>query len=935
MKPRLRLGLGLGPGLAASLSVRPAVREQLLQLGFLLPWAGATSSSSSSSSESTRRRRSASLKSTQGHRRSFASSAAAVATREVDEDNGAIGVYCSEQGRWADIPHAESSAMAARRQQQSASVPPSSTTPSRPRTSRAEADTSSRIQSNSQPLRPPPALSPITHKQSKKPQRPNAAPIRTPTPIPISVPNSTRRPTSVAYVYEALSTPNPPPPTDFLTFLRAQSQVLTYAAGLTLAKYADRMDDQRALRGVWREMVSSRIAPLGAYHQFVNAQRQRQRSRAKLLNSKAKVDFAKKKADLLGMTEGIVTEKGEEGEGLQDQEEEEIDGYFRSSGTIAQKTYKVARPNRLAMKTFPPLESIPRDFDSDQLVRHLHYLLLERSAPGFEDALDLLLSTFEKDGNLGIDMDMNMDDGDMGMATGIGEGQGEGGGGNSLHETRTRTSREDDTWMEEVRKAENENDQRRMVKNGYKAMNLLNLYLAYLPTLRQVTKDFNTTADADGNGKGSEIGLDLDPLDLIDSYIELSGRSNINIDIDIESNSSFTKSKAKSKSKVFEPILNKQTLHLSVRALIDIATEKAAFQNQHQHQHQPIPIASDTDHTPSSVPRRRPHPLSSTPIPTPIPIPKSISITIATRNINRLLATISHFRSERNIHPGPETYRHLMLFALTYDLKEEIGKMAYEGWFRAFEHLKRRVAGESVAIAVADADANGKESDRNGDWARNPWILGKGHHHSLGDDTETVRFRFMRVGSIKRRWKRVLGMIVDKGWIKKLDHDDDYDHVAAMEMETEQGLPLYQRKGRGGRIGLDWGYEWIGDTIEAAEPEAEAEAEKVEVEVEAVTNGDGEGDEVKSGVISISQEEIQSESEKKEDEEEDHHEEVKRVGIALETETGVSSSQSRRVPETDTDSGTGTGTSTVETGPRTLIAADRDRRPVRAGLWSL
>ncbi|OCF37872.1 hypothetical protein I316_00096 [Kwoniella heveanensis BCC8398] len=736
MKPRLRLAASARP-------VTPAARSELVESGSLLPWAGQRVTAASASSLAA------------GLKRHLASSAAAIRQLSsaedeeyVDRDPSGVDYDRNEQQRWMEeIPYAESSAMAARRQQSQQSHPsrPSSSPPLpssfAPRASRrqsplysASAPAPSAEPSTTTVSIKAPSIS-IRHPyQSKKPSRP--APSASPQPSLAITPTSTRRPTPASYIYEALRTPNPPPPADFLTFLRAHSHTLTYAAGLTLAKYAERVDDQKALRGVWREMVSNRIAPLGAYKSFVAAQRIR-RKRLTSGNPALRTSSVKVSRSTEAVTEGEL-------------EEAVVDGYFGSTEKPAQRAYAVERPNRWAMKMYPPLESIPRDFDWDQLVRHLHFLLLERSAPGFEDAMELLTGCFGHQGETGDAMkdDNRVDKGLLDVGDRI----------DGLQGDRTR------------------------IRNGYKAMALLNLYLTYLPATRQ-----SNTANID---------IDMDPLDLIDAYLETAGSSNM-----------------------FESIIGKQTLHLSVRALIDLASTEAEAKAQIQATRRstslPVVEKSLIDQRastigPKTVTSKSAHssPSSNFLVGTSehtYPTAKAVHagrpgsgndthspeqqqepVAITTSAINRILATISHFRSAHAIYPGPETYRHLALFALAHDLKDQVGLMAYEGWFKAFESLQRRASAEQDDRGVG-VTVGGRER------------------------VEEVRFRFRRVGSTKRRWKRVLGMLEEKGWIRKVSDDvedgSSLDGGVNVIRDEEEGNVDLGHAVRGG--GLGWGYEWI------------------------------------------------------------------------------------------------------------------------------
>ncbi|WVR07445.1 hypothetical protein IAU60_004486 [Kwoniella sp. DSM 27419] len=359
--------------------------------------------------------------------------------------------------------------------------------------------------------------------------------------------------------------------------------------------------------------------------------------------------------------------RGSVAKGIEDGVSDEPDPYFSIVKKPVKRRYAV-RPNTWAMKSLPPLEHLPPRPTALEYVRHTHHLLLERCAPRLETALDVLASQ-------------------RGLET----------------QCTVEPNADDSPSYQE----------------GYNSMKMLDLYLAYLPSLRR-------KGDTDP----------VDPLEMIDVYLAKTG----------------TRAR-----------INKQTLHLSVKALLD----SAPIRDTH-----PGALKEDTNGPGDSRPPLDPISRDFAP---------NKAALVLKALIHRTLAIISHFQSEHGIHAGPETCRILASFALHRNLVD-VAKKAWEGWYDAVNRLERQV--------VRDL-----EREREG---------AVGH---VPAETE-LRIRFRRVGSIRRRWREsVRRRFEKKGWVKRIE-------------VGERGLAL---EDRGDDMERTVVFVWVGEEPQPSPPSQSSE----------------------------------------------------------------------------------------------------------------
>ncbi|KAK8854858.1 hypothetical protein IAR55_003597 [Kwoniella newhampshirensis] len=220
-------------------------------------------------------------------------------------------------------------------------------------------------------LRPP--LLPPSYRKSPRPDILQDVPpfsSSAPTSIvnePSSSPTSISfQPRSKSLIHETLLHPNPPPASALFLTLRAHPSHFTLSSGSLLAEYARRTGDMRTEREIYRLMNQRRISPLGR--------------RLSIPNSSSLSSKGKQKMD--------------------DEEIDPLSAYSSPSDKNAgKKKYKsVKRPNRWAIKDLPPLDKLTSTrYTTEELLRHLHYLILEGDAPDFGDALGLLDTTTDND----------------------------------------------------------------------------------------------------------------------------------------------------------------------------------------------------------------------------------------------------------------------------------------------------------------------------------------------------------------------------------------------------------------------------------------------------------------------------------------------------------------------------------------------------------
>ncbi|WVW85704.1 hypothetical protein I302_107742 [Kwoniella bestiolae CBS 10118] len=146
---------------------------------------------------------------------------------------------------------------------------------------------------------------------------------------------------SQSFIHAQLSIPSPPLPSTLLATLRANPQHLTLASGQALSAYCLRMGDLKSYRGVWHLIGKMRIAPISLNRSCLSF-------RVPLISSP-------------------------------------------SEGSVKVKEKYRCRPNRWAFKMFPPLRYLPSSkYTSQDLLRHLHYLLLNGESPSLPESSGLI-----------------------------------------------------------------------------------------------------------------------------------------------------------------------------------------------------------------------------------------------------------------------------------------------------------------------------------------------------------------------------------------------------------------------------------------------------------------------------------------------------------------------------------------------------------------
>ncbi|OCF76104.1 hypothetical protein I204_03403 [Kwoniella mangroviensis CBS 8886] len=157
-----------------------------------------------------------------------------------------------------------------------------------------------------------------------------------------------QRKKSPGLIHFHLSVPNPPLPSTLLDLVRADNRHLNLNSGMALSSYCLRMGDLKSYRGLWQLMGRKRIAPLSIIRSHLSIR--------------------------LPLPSSSQSENG--------------------ISKMMKVKYKI-RPNRWAIKMFPPLPYLPSTkFTKSQLIQHLHYLLLQTESqselPTFEEGLELL-----------------------------------------------------------------------------------------------------------------------------------------------------------------------------------------------------------------------------------------------------------------------------------------------------------------------------------------------------------------------------------------------------------------------------------------------------------------------------------------------------------------------------------------------------------------
>ncbi|WWD18994.1 hypothetical protein CI109_103451 [Kwoniella shandongensis] len=172
-----------------------------------------------------------------------------------------------------------------------------------------------------------------------------------------SIPKSPK-PNSV--IHHALSFPNPPPASDLFITLRAHPAHLTLTSGTLLAHYARRTGDMKTEREIYRLMNQRRISPL---------------------------------------ERGGLRSKGKQRMGTGEDEPDPYSIHSMPSSDSTKRKYTI-RPNRWAMKAFPPIDKLAsRTYTTVELLRHLHHLILEGEPPDFGEAMGLLDTTTDSSGS--------------------------------------------------------------------------------------------------------------------------------------------------------------------------------------------------------------------------------------------------------------------------------------------------------------------------------------------------------------------------------------------------------------------------------------------------------------------------------------------------------------------------------------------------------
>ncbi|WVQ68147.1 uncharacterized protein L199_006353 [Kwoniella botswanensis] len=156
-----------------------------------------------------------------------------------------------------------------------------------------------------------------------------------------------QRKKSPGLIHFHLSVSNPPLPSTLLDLVRADNRHLNLNSGMALSSYCFRMGDLKSYRGLWQLMGRKRIAPLSTIRSHLSIR--------------------------LPLPSSSQSE----------------------NGISKMKVKYRIRPNRWAIKMFPPIPYLPsKKFTKSQLVQHLHYLLLQTESqselPTFQEGLELL-----------------------------------------------------------------------------------------------------------------------------------------------------------------------------------------------------------------------------------------------------------------------------------------------------------------------------------------------------------------------------------------------------------------------------------------------------------------------------------------------------------------------------------------------------------------
>ncbi|WWC71614.1 uncharacterized protein I206_105572 [Kwoniella pini CBS 10737] len=163
-------------------------------------------------------------------------------------------------------------------------------------------------------------------------------------------------------IHQYLSSPNPPSPSSLLLMLRSRHQHLTLSAGQALSVYCVRMGDLKSYRRVWKLMSENRVAPIAM---VLNNMAKKFPHRSKVIDTDS-VSKSTKFGNSFDVLRHFVSEK-----------------------------YKF-RPNRWAVKMFPPTSTISRmRYRKVELLNHLHYLILQGESPTFKESISLFRESID------------------------------------------------------------------------------------------------------------------------------------------------------------------------------------------------------------------------------------------------------------------------------------------------------------------------------------------------------------------------------------------------------------------------------------------------------------------------------------------------------------------------------------------------------------
>ncbi|WWC90789.1 uncharacterized protein L201_005726 [Kwoniella dendrophila CBS 6074] len=163
----------------------------------------------------------------------------------------------------------------------------------------------------------------------------------------------------LSIINEHLSSPNPPPPSTLLTLLQADLEQLTISSGKALSQYCIRMGDLKTYRAIWNLMGKKRVISASLVRKQLSQRIPFQ------FQMKRKVSESNKEKLYVNLSSTKV-------------------------GDIA-KSKNSIRPNIWAVNMYPPLPVLSsKQYTKQELINHIHHLILQRESPDFQESLGLL-----------------------------------------------------------------------------------------------------------------------------------------------------------------------------------------------------------------------------------------------------------------------------------------------------------------------------------------------------------------------------------------------------------------------------------------------------------------------------------------------------------------------------------------------------------------